>query len=137
MCGEDKLGIQLVLNNKFGFNDNIGTYYRTLSRMRADYEFADIVPFYPMYMLYTPRNALYPCTIVNIDVDKIDTESGNPTEIRIGAEIPNVVKPYFVLELGEDILSAYYHVGLMIRQCDAHGGRNLSEYEVRSCMVDV
>lgn len=135
--GENKLGIQLVIQNESGFSGDIGTYYNTLSRMCADYDFDDICSFYPMYMIHTSYGTVFPCTIINVNVDKFNENDGHPIKIRISAEVPERIKPYFIREINNNVLSEYYYLGSLLKQRNTEGGCCLSEDEAMSCMIDV
>ena len=132
---ENKLGIQLTLVSKAEFDYGMGTYYNTLSKMRADYGYADIYPFYPMYMTSTLSGITYPCTVINAHIDKFDENNEYATQIRISAEVPDKIKSYFIEAIDNDILSKYCRIGFKMQRRDV--GFTFSEDEVRSCMVDV
>lgn len=128
---ENRLGIQLILKSK-SFDGDTATYYSTLCDMCKKYLMADIYPFYPIFI--TPScNSLdtYPCTIINIGVDKILAECDEyPTEIKISAEIPDTISKDILKAIGGNILDSYYYLGVWLKQqCE----KNIP----KGCVVDV
>lgn len=133
---EEKLGIQLIVKSN-SFDGDTATYYSTLCDMCSKYCIADIYTFYPMFIMSSHDNKIYPCTIINVDMNKSCIEYDEyPTEIKINAEIPYPASKNILKTINSDILSLYYCLGLWIKH-QSEKNSNLSEYRLKGYVIDV